>query len=35
MQNNVTEGLAAAASHPVTVQVFNQGRGYGVRWPPD
>ncbi|EOC1318646.1 hypothetical protein ACI09J_003315 [Cronobacter turicensis] len=27
MQNNVAEGLAAAASHPVTVQVFNQGPG--------
>lgn len=27
MQDNMAEGLAAAASHPVTVQVFNQGPG--------
>lgn len=27
MQNTVADGLAAAASHPVTVQVINQGPG--------
>lgn len=27
MQENVAEGMAAVASHPVTVQVFMQGPG--------
>jgi hypothetical protein len=29
MQENVAEGMAAVASHPVTVQVFMQGRYLG------
>ena len=27
MHENMAEGIGAAASHPVTVQVFNQGPG--------
>ncbi len=27
MQNTVADGLAVAASHPITVQVINQGAG--------
>jgi hypothetical protein len=34
MQENVAEGMAAVASHPVTVQVFMQGQVSGVTWPP-